>query len=83
MEVDRNRLDWEVGVQREENQRLKTELETAQANPNEASTSAEQQRELPTALELLNAVIKRRKISKIREVDVAIILDILGGNNEA
>ena len=35
-------------------------------------------RDLPTALELLNELLKRRKKSDVREVDIEIILEILG-----
>jgi hypothetical protein len=58
------------------------ELEAANT-PNETSVSTQQQRQFPTALELLNKLLKRRKKSTVREVDIEIILEILGGENNA
>lgn len=66
-----SRLRLEIG---ELNQQLEA-YKQQQQSPTE--------RQFPTALDLLNKLLKRRKISKVREVDVEIILEILGGENDA
>ncbi|MEG4989810.1 hypothetical protein QUB08_29315 [Microcoleus sp. BR0-C5] len=66
-----------IASDREREWKLEAEIEQLKVSANS------QPCQLPTALELLNELLKRRKISKVREIDVAIILDILGGNNEA
>ena len=64
-------------------ERLQARLEIAETRSNEASASTQQQRQFPTTLELLNKLLKRRKKSTAREVDIEIILDILGVENDA
>lgn len=64
-------------------ERLQARLEIAETRSNETSVSTQQQRQFPTALELLNKLLKRRKKSTAREVDIEIILDILGSENDA
>jgi hypothetical protein len=64
-------------------ERLQARLEIAETRSNEASASTQQQRQFPTTLELLNKLLKRRKKSTAREVDIEIILDILGSENDA
>jgi hypothetical protein len=72
-EIDRQNLAREIELHRSVVHQLRTENEELkEAKPI-----------LPTALELLNQVLKQRKSSKIREADIEIILGILGGDNEA
>jgi hypothetical protein len=54
-----------------------------QTNPSETSASTQPQRQFPTTLEVLNKLLKRRKKSTAREVDIEIVLDILGSENDA
>lgn len=83
---ERQKLQEEIAALKYRDESQSRRLQEKQARLDELEALIEENhisgKPLPSALELLNEVLKRRKASKIREADIEVILEFLGTTNE-